>query len=237
MVTFENYRFDPETDQAPRFDKFQLKPRKAMNVLEALFEIVDTQDGSLAFRYACRGAICGSCGMIINGEPRLACQTLVERLETDIIKLEPLPHLKVLKDLVVDLNPLFEKLSVVMPFFKSDQLVKQDRESSQSPKQRIMIDDAVNCILCELCDAACPIVNFNKDFLGPASIAKAYRFIFDSRDGAIIGRLKKVNTEQGVWGCRVIARCTEVCPKDVGPSRCISAIKKKLVIIHVKNKD
>ncbi|MFX0202792.1 MAG: succinate dehydrogenase/fumarate reductase iron-sulfur subunit [Candidatus Hodarchaeota archaeon] len=236
MVTFEIYRFDPETEQAPRFDKFQIKPRKAMNVLEALFEIVDTQDGSLAFRYSCRGAICGSCAMIINGIPRLACKTLIESLETDIIKLEPLPHLEIIKDLVVDLKPLFQKLKTVMPFFSLKRFEEHEREILQTPKQRLVIDEAVNCILCDLCDAACPIVNFKKDFLGPATLAKAYRFIFDSRDGAAKERLEKVNTEQGTWGCRVIARCTEVCPKNVGPSRCISALKKELVLSS-KNKE
>ena len=229
-VSFEVYRFDPETDHEPRFDRYQLQPRKAMNVLEALFELVDTQDGSISFRYSCRGAVCGSCAMLINGEPKLACKTLIETLETDTIKLEPLPHLAVIKDLVVDLTPLLQKLETIMPFFQSETAKEHELEMLQSPKQRLVIDDPVNCILCDLCDAACPIANFNKDFLGPASLAKAYRFTFDSRDEATKERLKKVDVEAGVWRCRIIARCTEVCPRNVGPSRCISALKKKIVM-------
>ena len=226
-VTFEVYRFDPDKDQKSRFDRYHVQVQKYMNVLEGLFEILDTQDGSLAFRYACRGAVCGSCAMVINGEPRLACQTLIESLKTDVIKLEPLPHLNVLKDLVVDFNPVFDKLNTIMPFFISDH--SSEREFLQNPKQRLLIDTAVNCILCDLCDAACPITNFRKDFLGPATLTKAYRFIFDSRDEVSNDRLEKINSEEGAWGCRTILRCTEVCPKDVGPSRCISALKRKLV--------
>lgn len=224
---FEIFRFDPEIHHTPRFDRFKIKVRKYMNILDGLFEILDTQDGSLAFRYACRGAVCGSCSMLINGKPRLACQTLIERLKTDVIKLEPLRHLNVIKDLIVDMNPFFEKLKTIKPYFVSGRSL--ETEFLQSPKHRLMIDNSVNCILCDLCDAACPIISFKTDFLGPASLVKAHRFIFDSRDEALKNRLKRVNTALGVWSCRTIAYCTDVCPKVVNPSRCISALKRKLI--------
>ncbi len=229
VVTFAVYRFDPETDQEPRFDRYQVQVRPYMNVLEGLFEIIDTQDGSLAFRYACRGAVCGSCGMQINGESRLACQTLITSLKADIIKLEPLklPHLTVIKDLVVDLNPFFQNLDTIQPFLIPDQL--PEREFLQSPKQQQLLVNAVNCILCDLCDAACPITHFKKDFIGPATLTKVFRFVFDSRDVTAKDRLEKINNDHYVWGCRTIARCTEVCPRNVSPSRLISALKRKLV--------
>ena len=226
---FQIYRFDPDTDQEAHFDTYQVPIRQNMSVIEGLFEILDTLDGSLAFRYACRGAVCGSCGMQINGESRLACQTLIESVKPDVIKVEPLklPHLTVLKDLVVDLKPLLNNLDTVQPYFISEQ--PPTLEFTQSPTQRQKIDDSVNCILCTLCDAACPITHFKKDFIGPATLTKAHRFIFDSRDTAQKGRLEKINNDQYTWGCRTIARCTEVCPRNVGPSRLISAQKRKLV--------
>jgi len=229
LVTFVVFRFDPETDQYSHFDHYQIETQECMNIIDGLFEIVDKHDGSIAFRYACRGAICGSCALVINGKPRLACQTMIETLESDVIKLEPLPHLEVIKDLVVDLTPLLEKLELVMPFFQSETATEHEREVLQSSQQYQVIENAVNCILCTICDSTCPIVHFKKEFLGPASLVKAYRFTFDSRDEATAERLEMVDRSQGVWGCRTIARCTEFCPKHVGPSRCISALKRKLV--------
>ncbi len=259
VVTIKVFRFDPDKDKEPYFDSFKVQVKKGMTVLEALFDILENQDGSLGFRYSCRGAICGSCAMHINGSYRLACQTQIEKLEVEEIVIKPLGHLPVIKDLVVDMRPFFEKYESIIPYLisnpKKDPLLfssktkqrgqvdpspsasgggsksgnSETKEQLQSLKERARIDEMIDCILCGCCHASCTMTLTDKDYLGPATLLKANRFYMDSRDKGGISRLKLVDGEHGVWRCHTIFNCNEVCPKYINPTRSIAKLKRGLI--------
>jgi succinate dehydrogenase / fumarate reductase iron-sulfur subunit len=224
-VTFKIKRYDPDKDKTWVQD-YELELRPGMTVLEALWTIVRHIDGSLSFRYSCRGAVCGSCAMVINKEITLACHTQVAALEADVIEIEPLPRMTVVKDLVVDLEAFLIKYKAIDPFLKNTK--PHEREILQSPEARSQINDAVKCILCTSCHAACPLTAVDDDYLGPAVLSAAQRFAFDDRNEQADEILEKVNDTEGALGCRTVSRCTEVCPKNVGPSHRIKEIKDKI---------
>ena len=197
-----------------------------MTVLEAIFEVLEKQDGSIAFRYACRGAICGSCAMFINGSHRLACGTQVTSLNTTEITISPLPHLPLIKDLAVDMTPFFDNYEAIKPYLIAN-TPPPEKERLQSPDQRKAIDEAIDCILCGICYSSCPVVWTNKDYLGPSALLKAYRFVADSRDEGLKERLATVGTEKGVWRCHTIFNCSEACPKGINPTNAIQQLKKR----------
>jgi len=232
-VTLRIFRFDPEGDQQPRYDNFEVPLAERMTVLDALFEISDKQDSSLAFRYSCRGAVCGSCGLYINGAYRLACETRLESLNSNEVTINPLPHLPIIKDLVVDMEPFFEKYRRVVPYLKT-QTSPPEKEWAQSIKQRKVIDEMVDCILCACCHSACPVVWTDPEYLGPAALTKAYRFVADSRDEAAEERLKVVSGEDGVWRCHTIFNCAQACPKKINPTYSIQRLKGKSVVQKLK---
>jgi len=225
QVTFKIKRFDPDKNKTWVQD-YQLDLRPGMTVLEALWTIVRHIDGSLSFRYSCRGAVCGSCAMVINKEITLACHTQVAALGTDVIEVEPLPRMTLVKDLVVDLEAFLVKYRAIDPFLKNTQ--PHERELLQSAEARAQINDAVKCILCTSCHAACPLTAVDDDYLGPAVLSAAQRFAFDDRNELADEVLSKVNDTEGALGCRTVSRCTEVCPKGVGPSLRIKEIKEKI---------
>lgn len=208
-------------------------PDKGMTVLEGLFHILEKQDPTLSFRYSCRGAVCGSCAMYINGRYRLACNTMIESLKGGKITIFPLPHLPVIKDLVVDMTAFFEKIEKVMPFLKA--LETTQTEISQSPKDREKLDIITDCILCAACYSACSVNWTNSSYLGPAALNKAYRFLVDSRDNAAEGRLSLVDNEDGVWRCHGIFNCTEACPKKISPANSIVQIRRQAMIKKTKS--
>ena len=232
-VTMKVFRFDPEKDKTSRYDTFQVPVRPGMSVLETLFEVLDKQDSSLAFRYACRGAVCGSCAMYINGSYRLACETQLSSLGSKEITVGPLPHLPVIRDLVVDMAPFFEKYDRVMPYLKT-QSEPPEKERLQSPKQRKAINEAIDCILCSCCYSACPMTWTHKEYLGPSALNKAYRFVADSRDEATAERLKVVSGEDGVWRCHTIFNCVEACPKKIYQTDAIEILRRKTVSQKLK---
>lgn len=232
-MQFKIKRFNPETDQRPYFASFEVEIQKNLSVLEGLFYILENLDGSLSFRYSCRGAVCGSCAMLINGKIRLACQVLVKTLHSEVITVEPLPHLTVLKDLVVDLTPFFEKYQLIKPFLISNTLPPA-KERSQSPSQRQKIDEMIKCILCGCCYSACPLVYNNRDFLGPAALTKAYRFLADSRDTAKKERIDLIAQENGIYRCHTAFACSEVCPKEIAPTYSIQKLKGAAVQKELK---
>ena len=232
MVTFKVERFDPEVDDRPYYKDYELEVRSGMTVLDALFDILEKQDGSLAFRYSCRGAVCGSCAMYINGHFELACQVQVKGLKGNI-KIGPLPHLEVIKDLVVDMKPFFDKYDKILPYLmpKAD---PPEKEWVQSQEERKAIDEMIDCILCGSCYAACTMTLTDKEYLGPASLLKAYRFIADSRDRGEDERLDIVNSEHGVWRCHTIFSCVEACPKKINPTWSIQQLKKRVIAKKLK---
>jgi len=193
-------------------------------VLDALFQILETQDHSLAFRYSCRSAVCGSCAMFINGRYKLACSTLISEIGRDVI-IQPLPHMPIIRDLVVDLTTFFEKYKVIKPYVVPIN-PPPEKEWIQSPQQRSKINDSTDCILCAACYSSCPSVWTGKKYLGPAAILQAYRFAADSRDGMLRDRVEVLGSEDGLWRCHTIFNCTEACPKSLNPARFIESLKR-----------
>lgn len=222
------FRFDPDKDKEAYYDSYRFGARPGMTVLEGLFEILDHQDSSLAFRYSCRGAICGSCAMYINGSYRLACGTQIAPLMEagGEVVISPLPHLPIIRDLVVDMDSFFQKYEAIRPYLIQGGNVPE-KEIPQSPKQRKKFDEMLDCILCACCYSSCPTVWTDKDYLGPAALLKAYRFVADSRDHGASERLALVNSEDGAWRCHTIFNCAEACPKNINPTYSIQHLKRK----------
>jgi succinate dehydrogenase/fumarate reductase iron-sulfur protein len=225
---FRVFRFDPEKDQEPHFSSYALKLEESQSVLGALMEIQDRLDPSLSFRYSCRGAVCGSCGMAVNGSLVLACRTLLFSLLPGTITVEPLPNLEIQRDLVVDMEPFWKAYQSIQPWLHT-QGALPEQEYTVSERERSRIDQFVNCILCACCYGACPVIGRDPDYLGPAALAKLYRFVGDVRDRRENALLEKVDNPQGVWGCDTVFRCIDACPKEVRPTDGISALRRGLV--------
>ena len=224
-VTFRVKRFDPSTGQAA-FQDYAFPYKKGMTILDGLWYIVDYLDGSLGFRYSCRGSVCGSCAMQVNGNICLACETQISTLPPGTITLEPLGHMTVIRDLIVDMEPFFAKYAQIKPYL--EQLKAHDREYLQSAKERERIKYAVNCILCASCHSACPITWHHDEYVGPAALSAAQRFVFDTRNAQSDELLASLNTKEGTDGCKKISRCTDVCPKGVAPSERIQELKDRI---------
>ncbi len=223
--TFKVYRFNPESDSAPRYQTFEVECEEGWTVLDALNHIKWYMDGSLSYRRSCRHEICGSCAVMINGKNGLLCNTQIKELGAKTITVEPLKGYPVLKDLIVDMDLFIERLKAVNPFFISN-TPPTDKEYYQSPEDRSIIDDAVNCILCGSCTGSCPSFWYNKDYLGPAALFKAFRFVFDSRDDAAAERLDLVDDHNGLWRCHTIFNCMECCPKNLNITEGIQYLKR-----------
>lgn len=231
QYTFRIKRFDPERDAAPRWEEFRIGMDPVERLLDGLIRIKDEIDGSLTFRRSCAHGICGSCAMKINGTNGLACQTLAKDMPETIV-LEPLPAFPAVKDLVVDMDGFFAKNEQVMPYLINDE-PPPERERLQSAEDQHRILQAITCILCGCCTSSCPVYWADKDYIGPAGILKAARFIMDSRDTAAAERLMTITDEQGIWRCHSVYNCVEVCPKEIDVTAHISrmkrlAIRKKL---------
>ncbi|MFO7322337.1 MAG: succinate dehydrogenase iron-sulfur subunit [Chloroflexota bacterium] len=227
-VTFRIRRFNPEVEgkNKPYWQEFHLSNvEETDRVLELLHRIKWEQDGTLTLRRSCAHGVCGSDAMRINGVNRLACKVLVKDLGTKI-QVEPILGLPVIKDLVVDMEPFFAHYRQVMPYFINDSPLPADgRERLQSPEDREKFDDTTKCILCACCTTACPSFWANGDYVGPAAIVQAHRFIFDSRDQAAKERLDILAEPDGVWRCRTIFNCTPACPREIEVTRAIGEVK------------
>jgi succinate dehydrogenase / fumarate reductase iron-sulfur subunit len=231
-VTFRIRRFNPEVPgkNKPYWQEFTLdKVEPNDRVLELLHRVKWEQDGSLTLRRSCAHGICGSDAMRINGQNKLACKVLAKEFgtgDTVRIQVEPILGLPVLKDLVVDMEPFFAHYRQVMPFFINDTtLPANGRERLQSQEDREKFDDSTKCILCAACTTSCPSYWGNSDYVGPAAIVQAHRFIFDSRDQALDERLDVLAEPNGVWRCRTIYNCTPACPRGIQVTRAIGEVK------------
>ncbi len=230
-IKFRLKRQDPrdKKNPGPHWEEYTVHYEgENLTVLEGLFHIQEKFDGSLSFRYCCRASVCGSCAMYINGAYRLACQTNVKHLDTDLITVEPMPHLPLVKDMVVDMDEFFAKYEYVMPW-----LIRQspapEKEIIQSPKERKKIDMPVDCILCGSCYSACPSTWGEENYLGPAALLKAHRFEVDTRDEGGKERIARWNSERGVYRCHTIMNCVEACPKELNPTEGIQWLKRAAV--------
>ena len=230
LRTFRIYRFDPTSGENPSVDTFELDVGECgPMVLDALIRIKDAVDSSLTFRRSCREGICGSCAMNIDGVNRLACTTSMHDLGREI-RIYPLPHMPVVKDLVPDLTHFYAQYASVKPWLVAQTPPPPDGERLQSKAEQEKIDRPAACILCACCSTACPSYWWNSDrYLGPAALLAAYRWIIDSRDEAAGERLDALEDPFKLYRCHTIMNCTDVCPKDLNPAKAIAEIKKMLV--------
>lgn len=223
------YRYNPEKDENPSRDEFKIDTEKCgPMVLDALIHIKDDIDSSLTFRRSCREGICGSCAMNIDGQNTLACLCAMDSVK-GTIKINPLPHMPVVKDLVPDLNHVYAQIESIEPWMKTGSATPT-KERLQSPEEQALIDEASACILCFCCSTACPSYWWNADrFLGPAVLLMAYRWIADSRDEATGERLDALEDPFKLYRCHTIMNCTRTCPKGLNPAKAIAEIKKLMV--------
>src|SRR3954471_9242893 len=227
---FRIYRYDPDTGENPRYDRFQLAlDETGPRVLDALLKIKNEVDPSLTFRRSCREGICGSCAMNIGGTNTLACTRACDDVKGDV-KIYPLPHMPVVKDLVPDLTNFYAQYAAVKPWLQARTPAPPDRERPQSPEDQERIDRPSACILCACCSTSCPSYWWNSErYLGPAALLAAYRWIVDSRDEATGERLDDLEDPFLLYRCHTIMNCTEACPKDLNPAKAIAEIKKLML--------
>ena len=229
----EIYRYDPDSTSNPRKDYFEIDIDECgPMVLDALIYIKSKIDSSLTFRRSCREGVCGSCSMNIDGTNTLACTKHIKDVKGNI-KIYPLPHMKVIKDLVPDLSEAYKQYASVEPWLKSTKPSKSEREQLQSPEERKKIDGAYECILCFCCSTSCPSYWWNGDqYLGPAALLQAYRWIADSRDESSQSRLESLKDSFKLYRCHTIMNCTKACPKGLNPAQAISRIKSSIANIE-----
>ncbi|MFW6045920.1 MAG: succinate dehydrogenase/fumarate reductase iron-sulfur subunit [Natronomonas sp.] len=232
------FRYDPEIPgkQDPRFDTFRVPYTKGMTVLDALIYARDHFDPSLTFRHSCRQAICGSDALFLNGTQHLACKTQLSDLAWPV-RIEPLPHADVVKDLVVDMEHFYDQMEAVEPYFQTNDLPSGDlEEQRQSRDNREKVKMSTRCIWCGACMSSCNIAAGDNQYLGPAAINKAYRFAMDEREGQDMKehRLNIIEQEHGVWRCQTQFSCTEVCPKDIPLTEHIQELKREAVKSNLK---
>jgi succinate dehydrogenase / fumarate reductase iron-sulfur subunit len=229
VKTFKVYRWDPDKGGNPTIDSYEIDlDQCGPMVLDAIIKIKNEVDSTLTFRRSCREGVCGSCSMNIDGTNTLACTKFIAEIKGDV-KIYPLPHLSVIKDLVPDLTTLFAQYQSIEPWLKTE-TPPPERERPQTPADRAKLDGLWECILCFSCSTACPSYWWNGDrYLGPAVLLQAYRWIADSRDEAIGERLDQLEDPFRLYRCHTIMNCTKTCPKGLNPAKAIAEIKKLMV--------
>jgi fumarate reductase iron-sulfur subunit len=225
-VTLEVLRYRPDSESEPRFQTYRVPYHEDWVVLDALNHVKDHLDATLSYRWSCHMAICGSCGMMINGEATLACHAFLRDYRNTVIRIEPLDHFPIERDLVIVMDSFMEKLSSVKPYLiPKEQKLLTDGEYLQTPLQLMAFKQYTLCINCMLCYAACPQTALNEGFIGPAALALAHRYNLDSRDNGKEQRANAVASDEGIWECTFVGACSEVCPKHVDPAAAIQQTK------------
>ncbi len=236
-ITLRIARSNPQSEKDANtitsgFDEFDVQYEKWTTVLDAILEVKKKLDHSIAVRYSCRQATCGSCGMMINGRPRLACFTKIDELDSSTVTTEPLQNYPVIRDLAVGFDSLFDKHRSINPYLDRDDTELDNitdprslKEYPQSPKELESYIQFANCIKCGLCNAACPTMATDSTFLGPQALAQAYRYVGDSRDKGKDSRLKVIDDSHGIWRCHFAGSCSQVCPKGVDPAMGIQMLR------------
>ncbi len=225
-ITLEIYRYDPEKDGEPSFQTYETPYEDHWVVLDAINWIRDELDGTIAYRWSCRMGVCGSCGMMINGDPKLSCNALIRNYAPGPIRVEPLQHFSVEKDLIINLSPFMEKLEEVRPYIIREDVDDTSKgEFRQTPAQLVRFREHSMCINCMLCYAGCPVMRLHPEFLGPAALALGQRYNLDSRDAGKKERIDAMSEDHGVWGCTFVGECSVVCPKHVDPAGAIQKAK------------
>lgn len=225
-IILEVARYDPERHTEPEFKKYEVPFREDWVILDALNYIKDRVDGSLSYRWSCRMGVCGSCGMMIDGEPKLTCATFLSSYMPGPVRVEPLRNFPVVRDLVIEMTDFMDKLKKVKPWIiRKDEKPISHGEYLQTPAQLETYKQFTMCINCLLCYAACPVYGLDNLFAGPAAIALAQRYNLDSRDQGADERREILSEHEGMWGCTFVGECTEVCPKHVDPAGAIQQYK------------
>ena len=227
QIQLEVLRYNPETDSEPHFQTYSVPCLNEWVVLDALNYVKDNLDPTVSYRWSCHMAVCGSCGMMINGEPKLACKAFI-REYSDNIRVEPLVHFPIERDLVTVIDDFIDKLARVKPFLiPKEQKPVSAGEYKQTPAELLTYKQYTLCINCMLCYAACPQFGENPEFIGPGAMALLQRYNGDSRDGGAQLRLDQINGEDGVWSCTAVGECSAVCPKHVDPANAVNQNKTK----------
>jgi fumarate reductase iron-sulfur subunit len=226
MITLEVMRYRPEQETEPSFQSYEVPFHEDWVVLDALNYIKDRLDGSLSYRWSCRMGVCGSCGMMVNGEPQLTCATFLSHCLPGPVRVEPLRYFPIVRDLVIDMTDFMDKLQSVKPWIiRGDEKPLSQGEYLQTPEELDIYKQFSMCINCMLCYAACPVYGLDPQFVGPAAIALAQRYNKDSRDQGTSQRLDMLSQHEGIWGCTFVGECSKVCPKEVDPAGAIQQYK------------
>jgi fumarate reductase iron-sulfur subunit len=225
-IILEVARYRPEQETEPTFESFEAPFRKDWVILDALNYIKDRLDGSLSYRWSCRMGVCGSCGMMVNGEPKLTCATFLSHYMPGPVRVEPLQYFPIVRDLVIEMTEFMVKLKSVNPWIvREEEKPLSEGEYLQTPEQLDVYKQFSMCINCLLCYAACPVYGLDPHFIGPAALALAQRYNKDSRDQGSEERLDILSQHEGIWGCTFVGECTRVCPKNVDPAGAIQQYK------------
>jgi len=227
VITLRIARYNSAHDSAKKFMEFNISYERWTTVLEAILEVKKYFDHSVAVRYSCRQATCGSCGMIINGKPRLACFTKISELNSNVVTVEPMNNFPVIRDLAVKFERLFDTHHKIKPYLIRDdsEVTTDSKEFLQSPEELEKYIQFSNCIKCGLCNSACPTMATDSSFVGPQALAQAYRYVADSRDKGKDTRLKIIDESHGIWRCHFAGSCSQVCPKGVDPAMGIQLLR------------
>jgi fumarate reductase iron-sulfur subunit len=233
-VEIQVLRYRPEQDEKPEWQSYQVPYSADMSVLQGLQYIKDELDGTLSFRWSCRMAICGSCGMMVNGKPHLSCQTFLRDLLPGPIRIEALAHFPIERDLIVDVGRFVKKLESVKPYLiPAENRTIAQGEYLQTPEQMAQYEQFSGCINCMLCYSACPQYGIDEEFLGPGVLALLHRYNADSRDGGRAERMPMLSAQEGVWSCTAVGYCSQVCPKEVDPAHAVNQNKVNSALDYV----
>jgi succinate dehydrogenase / fumarate reductase iron-sulfur subunit len=236
-ITFHIRRYTPEKDKKPYIVSYKVPVRPGMTVLEGLHYIKENLDQGLAWRYSCRMGVCGSCGMLLNGQPMLACNTQILDIAAAELSLGPLPNFEIIRDLIPDLMPMFDKHRAVMPFIRREdeqEVNNPEGEYYQSPEDLEHYLQFSFCIKCGCCMAACPTLATDARYLGPMPLSQAYRYNNDTRDGSCEERSGVVGSSHGAFRCHYAGECSRACPKGVDPAKAIQHLKRQLVFGYLR---
>jgi len=225
-ITLEVFRYNPDKDEEPSFQSYEVPYRKDWVILDALNYVKDNVDGSLTFRWSCRMGVCGSCGMMANGKPVITCATFLHKYLPGPIRVAPLDYFPVIKDLVIEMSDFVSKLKRVKPWIiRDEEKDVSEGEYLQTPAELASYKQYSMCINCMLCYSACPVYGLEPTFIGPAAIALGQRYNYDNRDQGNEERAEVLSHEDGIWQCTLVGECSEVCPENVDPAEAIQRYK------------
>ena len=235
-VTYRLRRFDPAHDEAPHWEEYRVPFTEGMTVLDGLWKVKELHAPGLAWRSSCRMGVCGSCGMMINGKPGLACNTQISELGGSVVAVAPLPNFAIIRDLVPDLGPMFDAHRVLLPYLLRDDTEEQERPTAeywQSPEELEHYLQFSYCIKCGCCMAGCPTYATDPVYSGPMPLTQSHRYNADGRDGGFAARKVVLFGERGPWRCHYAGECSRVCPKGVDPAKAIQIMKRELVLSYL----